>query len=192
MNNRWLAIGLAISLILNVFIVGALAGAVGQRMRMDRPHRPPMMPAGNPLMRAGAGLPEDVREAYFKRMREEGAASRPYMQEARAARAEAADVFAAPTFDKAAAAAALAKSRAAETAARERLEAAVVDFAAALPPEQRQELAQGLRQPPRPTGGRGGRRAGFEGGRDGFGGPGMRGDGPPPDADAPAGPPNGR
>lgn len=180
MNNRWLAIGLAISLIINVFIVGTVVGAFGQRARME--HRIPPRPQGvamNPLMRAGDALPEDVRERYRQRMREEGVASRPFIEQARAARLEAADAFAAPQFDKAAAQAALAKSRAAETAAREKLETGVVEFAAELPADQRQALAQGLRQPPRMPGGpRGGRRGGMGG--PGFG-DGQRGpDGPPP------------
>jgi uncharacterized membrane protein len=128
---------------------------------------------GNPIMRAGDQLPPAVQAAYRQRMRAEAEASRPTLQEARAARQQAADAFAQPTFDKPAALAALAKARADETAARENLETAVVEFAATLPLDQRSQLSRALRQP-RPGGGRRGGGPGMGGGP----GPG----GPPPGA----------
>jgi len=169
--NRTLTIALAVSLTLNVFIVGAVVGAYGQRARFDG-HGPPPRGAGggNPIMRAAERLPPDVAAAYRTRMRAEGTAAQPLLQEARQARRDASEAFAQPTFDKAAALAALAKARTAETTAREKLETAVVDFAAALPVDQRREIGMGIRQPPRGPGGPGGGR---RGGR----GPGM---GPPP------------
>jgi uncharacterized membrane protein len=133
---------------------------------------------GGPIMRAADDLPADVQTAYRQRMRAEAEASRPLLQDARAARQAAADAFSQETFDKSAALAALAKSRAGETAAREKLETAVVEFAANLPRDQRQQLSRALRQPPR--GGPGGRR----------GGPGIGGPGGPPFAGGPQdGPP---
>jgi uncharacterized membrane protein len=156
--NRALTIALAISLTLNVFIVGAAVGAYGARARFS-PDRPPARD-GNPLMRAAEQLPPDVAGAYRTRMRAEGAAAQPLLREAREARREAAEMFAQPTFDKAAAATALARARTAETAAREKLETAIVDFAAALPADQRRVLGMGIRQPPRGPGGPGGRRGG--------------------------------
>lgn len=174
--NRALTIALAVSLTLNVFIVGAVVGAYGAR---GRPDRPPM-PGGNPIMRAAEGLPPDVAGAYRARMRAEGSGAQPLLQQARQARREASEAFGQPTFDKAAAMAALARARTAETAAREKLETAVVDFAAALPVDQRRQIGAGLRQGPRGPGG-GGRR----GGR---GGPGMGGppfEGGPPGGDGP-------
>jgi uncharacterized membrane protein len=173
--NRALTIALAISLTLNVFIIGAAVGAYGARARLS-PDRPPA-PNGNPLMRAAERLPPDVAAAYRVRMRAEGAAAQPLLREAREARRDAAEVFAQPTFDKAAAATALAKARTAETAAREKLETAIVDFAGALPADQRRVLGMGIRQPPR---GPGGRRGGPDGrgGRERMGPPPFEG-GPP-------------
>jgi uncharacterized membrane protein len=173
MNGKVLPIALAVSLTLNVFVLGAVAGAFGARARVDN-HRPP--PAGNPLMRAADRLPPDVRQAYVQRLRAEGAATQPLLQQARAARIEAAQVFAQPTFDAAAAAAALARSRAAETAAREKLETAVVDFAAGLPADQRRQLGAAIRQPPRGGPGRRGGGGGRPGG--GMGPPPFQGPGP--------------
>jgi len=179
MNGKILPIALAISLILNVFIIGAAVGAIGARARF-MPHRPPpeaMMGGrggggGGPIMRAADDLPTDVATAYRQQMRAVAEASRPTLQEAREARQEAADAFAKPTFDKPAALAALAKSRADETAAREKLETAVVEFATNLPQDQRQLLSRALRQPAR--GGPGGRRGG-----PGLGGRGFGPGGPP-------------
>ena len=168
--NRALIIALAISLTLNVFIVGAVAGAYGARARFS-PARPPA-PNGNPLMRAAERLPPEVSAAYRTRMRAESVAARPLVEESREARRAAAEEFGKPSFDKAAAMAALAKARTAETAAREKLETAIVDFAGGLPVEQRRAIGAGIRQPPRPgPGGPGG-----PGGGRRRGGP----DGPPP------------
>jgi uncharacterized membrane protein len=175
MNGKILPIALAVSLLVNVFIIGAAVGVVGARARF-MPHSPPpgaMMGGGGggPIMRAADDLPADVATAYRQQMRAVAESSRTTLQDARQARQEAADAFSKPTFDKPAALAALAKSRAGETAAREKLETAVVEFAANLPQDQRQLLSRALRQPPR--GGPGGRRGGPGlGGRDfGPGGP---------------------
>jgi uncharacterized membrane protein len=179
MNGKILPIALAVSLMVNVFVVGAAVGAIGARARL-LPHRPPPGAAmggggGGPIMRAADDLPADVASAYRQTMRAQAEASRPLMQDARAARQEAADAFSQATFDKQAALAALARSRAGETSAREKMETAVVEFAANLPQDQRRMLSRALRQPPR--GGPGGRR----GGGPGMGGPGMGGPGGPPD-----------
>jgi uncharacterized membrane protein len=176
MNGKILPIALAVSLTVNVFVIGAAVGALGARARF-MPHRPPPGAAmggggGGPIMRAADELPADVATAYRQRMRTEAEASRPMLQEARAARQAAAEAFAQPTFDKQAALTALAKSRAGETGARERLETAVVEFAADLPQDQRRVLSRALRQPGR--GGPGGRRGG-----PGMGGPGRGGPGGP-------------
>lgn len=152
MSSRGLKIALAVSLVLNVFVVGAVAGAIGMRARLDPRRPPPAAMAGNPLMRGAEALPEDKRDAFRARLRAEGSASRPMLIESRRARAEAARLFAEPQFDAAAATAALAKARTSELAARERMDAVVVDFAKTLSVEERRELAKGLRGP-----GRGGR-----------------------------------
>lgn len=143
MTSRALKIALVASLTANVFIVGAVGGAIAMRHRMmEQRAKPPM---GNPLMRIAQQLPKDVGVRYIARVREQSQASRPQMMEARAARTEAAKVLAAPQYDPAAASVALARARAADDATRAALENAVVDFARTLKPEERRVIAQSLR-----------------------------------------------
>ncbi|HET9159628.1 MAG TPA: periplasmic heavy metal sensor [Caulobacteraceae bacterium] len=181
MNGKILPIALAISLTLNVFIVGAAVGAFGARARFT-PMRPPPARAmvGNPVLRVADQLPPDVANAYRQRIRAELDASRPLQQEARSARQQASDTFAQDKFDKPAALAALAKARTNEVAAREKLETTIVDFAADLPQDQRQVLSRALR-PPRPGGP--GRRSGMGGPPGGPDAPGFGGG--PPQGDQP-------
>jgi len=168
--NKW-KIALVISLVTNIFIVGAVAGAFGARVRDQqqmRGGRSPGVVGGNPMMRAGDRLPEAERMAFREAVRRQGGPAQPYLREAREGRLEAARVLAADPYDRAAALAAFARARTADMKARESLETAVVEFAAGLGADNRRALAQGLREPPR--GGRGGGR--------GRGGPGGPGDGP--------------
>lgn len=176
MNAPWIKIALACSLAVNLFMVGAVAGAAFQRHRTVEMRGGPVQ-GGNPLMRVGESLPDAQRQAFRTQMRQAGLANRPLLETNRAARDKVAEVFAAPTFDAAAASAALAASREAETAARAQLEGAVVQFAQGLSVEDRKILAEGLRRAP----GRGGRGGHGGGHGDGPGRPG----GPPDDRDAP-------
>src|SRR4051794_14254619 len=105
MNGKILPIALAVSLTVNVFVIGAAVGAIGARARF-MPHRPPpgaMMGGGGggggggPIMRVADDLPSDVATAYRQRIRTEAEASRPLLQDARAARQAAADAFSQPT-----------------------------------------------------------------------------------------------
>ena len=177
MNGKGLAIALAASLALNIFVLGAVAGAYGTRVRTEQQRA---APGGNPMMRAGDRLPEGPREAYRLRLREQSQATQPLLREAREARMDAARALAADKFDAAAVTAAFARARTADLQARERLEASVVQFAAGLSTDERRALAQGLRQPPR----------GGRGGPDGRGGPGGR-RGPPGMGGPGMGPPDG-
>src|SRR5687768_7489318 len=126
MNQRNLTIALIASLVLNVFVIGAIVGAFGMRHRMDeaRDHPPSR---GNPIMRVSEQLPEDLRARYVARMRAEGQNNRAKMEEARSARREAMRALSAETYDPVAAAAALTRAREAEMATRAALETAVLD-----------------------------------------------------------------
>ena len=158
MTPRTLAAALVVSLTLNVFVVAAVGGAVvmrHHRMAEERARSPKM---GNPIMRIAERLPEDVRARYMARLRQDGAAVRPRMKAARAARAEAAKALAADPYDPSAVTAALDRARSEEAATRATLENTVVDFARDLKPEERALIAQALWEPH-------GRR---HGGREGF------------------------
>lgn len=143
MTPRALKIALVASLTLNVFALGAVGGAAIMRHRMvEQRARPPM---GNPLMRVAEQLPEDVRGQFIARVREQAVAGRAQMTVARQARTEAANALAAPQYDPAVTAAALARARTADDTMRAALENSVVDFARDLKVEERKVLAEGLR-----------------------------------------------
>lgn len=196
MSGSTLKVALAASLALNIFVLGAVAGAYGTRMRAEQQR---VAPGGNPLMRAGDQLPEGQREAFRQRLRQQGQLTQPLSREAREARLEAARALGASDFDAAAVSAAFVRARVADIQAREKLETAVVEFAAGLAPAERRRLAEGLRQPPRAgrggpggrggVGGPGGGRRGPAGMGPGFGPPGGFEDGPRPDGPGPQGPP---
>lgn len=175
MSGKALKIGLAVSLAVNLFVIGAVVGVLGAQARYEARRE---APRGNPLMAAGARLPDEVRTAYMSRLRQEGRQAGPRLSEARRERMEAARLMGQGDYDAAAIAAALGRARDAEVLARAELEGAVVEFASGLTQEQRRVLAQALRLPP----GEGGRGRG-----PGYGGrPGRGPMGPP------GGPPYGR
>lgn len=162
MSGPWWKVALAVSLACNLFVLGAVAGVMGARMRVEQP-RPAAAPGGgNPLMRAGDQLAPEQRGAYRARLRLAAMSAQPRAREAREARMEAARLLSQPELDRIAVAQALERARTAELAVREALEGAVVDFAAGLDASERSLIAAGLRRPP-PGGrdARGGRRGGL-------------------------------
>jgi len=169
MSRRALLICLIVSLVVNVFVLGAVAGAlvIGSRMHM----RPGMRPAG-PLWAAASGLSPEKQAGYRAALRGEAGPVRGKMWQARKARREAWLSLRDPAFNAAATQAALDRARTLELEARGDVEHRIVAFAATLTPAERATLADGLA---RAGPGRGFRR-----------GPGP--DGPPPGM---AGPPQG-
>ncbi|MDP9415223.1 MAG: periplasmic heavy metal sensor [Pseudomonadota bacterium] len=136
---------LIISVMLNVFLVGVIAGGAFMWLRAERPA--PTLAAdmrGGRLRIAGAGLSPEYRRAFRAALRETRRESRPLILESRAGRQEAARLLSQPVVNRAAVEAALARARAADIALRARLEERVIGFAVALPAEQRKVLAEGL------------------------------------------------
>jgi uncharacterized membrane protein len=133
---------LAASLLLNLFAAGAAIGGLAA-LRHPGLLRHPPIPFG-PLREAGDGLPPPDRARFRATMRHVLGQGRDLGRTARANRREAARLFIAPTFDVAAADAALARARAADFELRVRLETAAVAFAATLPRDERALLTQGL------------------------------------------------
>jgi uncharacterized membrane protein len=147
--KRWLLV----SLVLNLFLAGVLAGAAWRWWAAERAQRAAVsatsasanaatQPRG--LRYAADDLLPEQRRAYRQGLRDVRRDSAPLIQRARESRQEVLRLLAAPQFDSAAMAAALARTREADTALRARVEASVVDFAKTLPPEDRQKLANGL------------------------------------------------
>lgn len=130
---------LILSVILNVFLVGAIVGGAVMWLRNPGP-----AVVGGQLQLAGAQLPDAQRAALRQALSATRRAARPIALERRAARAEAARLLAQPTLDVAALEGALARVRRADIAMRERLEARTVAFAATLSPTDRARMAEGL------------------------------------------------
>lgn len=154
MSRRTLLIVLVVSLAVNLFLVGAVAGGlvVGQKFRGDRP---PMGRGGapaQPLWRAGEALPPPQAKAYREALRGAGPELRAAMREARAERAQTWKALAAEPFDAAAAKQRLAQIRQREADARGQIEDRIVDYAADLSPADRALLARGLTERPRREG----------------------------------------
>lgn len=146
MSRRTLAILLALSVALDLFVVGALAGGWWMRERLAI--RPAPAAAGPPLgWRAmGRRLSPEGREVFRRTLRGLAPQTAPLAAEGRRHRAAAADLMAAPTLDAAALRAALDRARAADLQLRGKLEGAVVEAAARLSPADRAVLAENLRR----------------------------------------------
>jgi uncharacterized membrane protein len=151
-KGRGLQILLICSLVLNVFVVGGLAGAAmmwhraqAQRSIMGGPGFAGAR-AGR-LRQAAMNLSPKYRRELRRTLIETLEGLQPQIAEARAMRLEASRLLDEPKLDQAALQAALDKARDADMTIRTRLESAVVLFAASLPESERSALAQGLAMP---------------------------------------------
>ena len=154
MTSSRIKVALAASLALNLFIVGAVAGAAGMQARLSK-KVPESSTRGNTsaLMRAAEVLPEGKREQYHARLKAEGERAQADFRAARAARVKASALIAAPNYDQARIEALLAEARAHDVSARTRFESAVIEFAGTLTPAERKVLGERLSpeyKPPRP------------------------------------------
>jgi uncharacterized membrane protein len=164
MNQLWVRILFVVSLVLNVFLIGAAVGVftLGAHLARDRGHErgpPPGPGAGGQLWRASQGLPPEQARAFRQALRREAIAMRPQAQANLQVRMEAWRTGTREPFDPAAVKAALARARAGDQAARARIEERLVDLAAALPADQRRRVFEIMSEPP-PRGMRRGLRGG--------------------------------
>ena len=145
------------SLVLNVFLVGAIAGGTyrwfaGQHADSAATSARPAAPQA--LRFAAQGLSPERQHQFLDALKQARRDAKPLAQEAREGRREVLRLVAAPQLDRQALDGALANTRRADGALRERIEAAVADFVATLTPAERITFAQGLtlrgqwRQPP--------------------------------------------
>jgi uncharacterized membrane protein len=140
---------LVISLLLNVFLLGAGVSALvfGKRLLHERA----FINQPSPLNVAARSLEPEVRDKLKAHMRSQALTVRPDLMAARQARQQAAEQAAAPTFDRAAVAAKLAEARDDEARARIKLETSLLDFMQTMTPDQRAKLAPALKgRPPKP------------------------------------------
>lgn len=154
MRENALRIALVVSVVLNLFAIGAAGGAAvvwshTRHAAVTAPRRR--------LFAAADTLPPADKARFWVAVREARRQTRDSRRTGRESRRLAAELFVRDTFDAAAVDGALAKARDADFALRASLEGAIVDFAKALPRSERVVLAQGLarggplRHPPDPS-----------------------------------------
>ncbi|HEY3889730.1 MAG TPA: periplasmic heavy metal sensor [Caulobacteraceae bacterium] len=143
MSSRALWIALALSLVVNVFVIGAGAG-----LFFGRTFAPHPGPRPNPLMAAAERLDPTDREVFKALMQDEAQRQGPTLLDARMQRRQAVALMRAPDFDRAAAGAALDRARADDGQVREKLENTMLDFAAKLDAPNRAVLSEGLGRGP--------------------------------------------
>ena len=147
MSSRTLTIALALSLIGNLFLGGALLGGAAWLKA-----RSGTIAAGS-LRIAGSELSRPERRGFRIALREARRSVRPVLEDGRRARAEAAALLRQPVLDQAALDAALARVRSDDLAVRTAVEQPAVAFAASLKPDDRARLADAMvrRNERRPT-----------------------------------------
>ena len=133
-------ISLIVSIILNLFLAGALIAGIVSLRTGGR-----MINAGS-LRIAGAELPSAERRPFRKALRQARRENRPAIMNARAARAEAAALLRQPSIDQGAIIAALDRARDADAQVRAAVERRAVAYAATLPPADRAKLADAMQQ----------------------------------------------
>jgi len=133
-------ISLIVSVILNLFLAGALIAGIISLRTGGR-----MINAGS-LRIAGAELPFAERRPFRAALRQARREMRPVIMNARAARAEAAALLRQPTIDQRAVVAALDRARDDDTQVRAAVERRAVTYAATLPPADRAKLADAMQQ----------------------------------------------
>jgi uncharacterized membrane protein len=141
MSGRAVRIAVAVSLLLNVFLVGGIAGGVYRWFSAER-----SVVAQQPraLRFAAEGLSPERQQQFTDDLQQTRRDGRALVKAGREARLEAARVLAAPSFDADAFDAALTATRNADIELRMRLERTIAAYAAQLSPEERVIFAQGL------------------------------------------------
>ncbi|WP_448950383.1 periplasmic heavy metal sensor [Labrys neptuniae] len=130
-------IPLIISIALNIFLAGAIAG--GLFLIETRKHAPRAS-----LQTLGEQLPLPGRGAFRQSLRQARQEAHQTILDGQQARRDAAALLRQPTLDATALLAALERARNADVALRAKLEQRIVEFAATSSPADRAVLAEGL------------------------------------------------
>jgi uncharacterized membrane protein len=133
------------SAVLNVFLLGAIAGGAYQWFAAHGANLPAAAQDPHALRFAAEPLSAEQRQAFLDGLKNARREGREYARDGRDGRREVLRLLAAPQFDRAALDAALARTRAADSSLRAMVEASVADFAATLTPEERIEFAESLK-----------------------------------------------
>lgn len=145
-------IALIVSICLNVFVLGAVAGGLvlllqrGQVAVQAAGTQLAATPAAPrpPLAQAAAALPAPSQQAFRKSLRQTRQDLAPAVAQGAADRAELVRLLGQPQLDRDAIDAALDKARQDDLGQRQKVEAAVVDFVATLNPQERRAFVQRL------------------------------------------------
>ena len=143
MRSRWIIVGLAVSVALNLFLLGTGAGVIALGLRMARDN-PGLKPGA--LMVATAGLPQGTRHGVREMLRQERTEIEPQVDQSRAVRVQAWSQLAADKPDAAAIKAQLVESRQIDIGVRTKVEEKLVDYAMGMTPADRIAFAAGMRR----------------------------------------------
>jgi uncharacterized membrane protein len=144
MNGRSWKVVLAASLVLNVFLLGAIVGGAYQWFAA-RGANAPVLAQQRALRFAAQTLSAERQQAFVDGLKNARRDGRQFAREGREGRREVLRLLAQPQFDRAALDAALARTRAADSNLRAQVEGSVADFAATLSPDERVRFADSLK-----------------------------------------------
>lgn len=143
MSERSRTITLAISLALNIFLVGAAVGGA-YMWHASGPHRPGIVARGG-LGRAAEALPVEKRKAFRQMLAQTRKEAAPDIAAAKSGRLELARMMMAEPLNRQAIDGQLSTIRQADIALRAKLEKTVINFLETLTPADRTIFVEGLR-----------------------------------------------
>lgn len=132
---------LIVSLVTNVFLVGGIAGGIYQWSSHPRPHGAVVQ---HGLRQALTQLPDARRHQLRRMLRETRADNQTLIMASRDAHQDVVRRLRAPTLDRNALDDDLDRARTADITLRTRVDATLADFAASLPADERQTLADAM------------------------------------------------
>jgi uncharacterized membrane protein len=145
MSDRSWKMLLAGSFVLNVFLLGGIAGGAYQWFAThDKVAKAPQ--SRTALRFATDGLSPERQKQFLAVLKEARREGKDYAREGREGRHDVLALLAAPQFDSVALDAALEQTRDADIALRAEVESSVANFATTLTPDERVKFAEGLKQ----------------------------------------------
>jgi uncharacterized membrane protein len=147
MNGHSLKWTLIASLVLNIFLLGAIAGGTYQWFA-SRPHAAAgaVQTQQHALRFAAGQLSDERRQQFAQDLQQARRDGRTYVRSGREGRRDVLRLLGEPELNRPALDAALARTRNADEALRARVEQGVADFAASLSPQERAQFADSLRE----------------------------------------------
>jgi uncharacterized membrane protein len=142
MTSRTLKALLVVSLVVNVFLVGGIAGGVYRYFLHER-----VAATEQRGLRFAASELSDERQRQLRQaLRDTRRDAQPLIRAARDGRRDLVRILSAPELDRPALDSALASTREADSALRARIEATVAGFATTLTPDERMKLVDAMQR----------------------------------------------